>query len=445
MSALKCYRPRRPRNTPLHKLFTRYWQNFLAAYDERFAAQYGSLRAVARRAGERYLKCGVFDYGFARVRCPDCGHDFLVAYSCKCRGLCPSCHKKRQLIFGEFLAQKVLADAGHRHIVFSIPRRIRHCFRYDRKLLSKLARCAYETVHAALREAMSPGRPGAVAAVQTFGNLLDFHPHVHMLVSWGLFAPDGGYTGMPDVPDDFEDTLAALFQHRVFRMLLDKGAIGEDVVENMLSWQNSGFHVHVGGLLLGADRRALEAVGEYLVRGPISLERLSLSDDGNRVVLDGGKVHPRHGGSIRIWDPLRFLAELTAHIPGVHEKTVIYYGHYSHRVRGERKKTARLSAVADVTTPEERAPAHVRANWARLIRKVYEVDPLLCPECGGTMKIIAFIEDPDVIFRILKHLNMLEKDEENAAARGPPEAVLDTAYSQIPPEYPEEFAAAAGE
>ena len=135
---------------------------------------------------------------------------------------------------------------------------------------------------------------------------------------------------------------------------------------------------------------------------------------------------------------------MTAHIPGVHEKTVIYYGHYSHRARGERKKAVRLSAVADISPPEERAPAHARANWARLIRKVYEVDPLLCPECGGVMKIIAFIEDQDVIFRILSHLGMLEKDEDTAA-RGPPEAMLDTAYSQIPPEYPEEFVAAAGE
>ena len=58
------------------------------------------------------------------------------------------------------------------------------------------------------------------------------------------------------------------------------------------------------------------------------------------------------------------------------------------------------------------------------------------------MKIISFIEDTDVIFRILSHLGMLEKDAETAA-HGPPEAILDTAYTQIPPEYTEEFSAAA--
>lgn len=47
-----------------------------------------------------------------------------------------------------------------------------------------------------------------------------------------------------------------------------------------------------------------------------------------------------------------------------------------------------------------------RKNWARLIQKIYEVDPLVCPKCSGTMKVIAFIERPDVIKKILKHLGL---------------------------------------
>lgn len=48
----------------------------------------------------------------------------------------------------------------------------------------------------------------------------------------------------------------------------------------------------------------------------------------------------------------------------------------------------------------------LRRNWARLIQKVYEVDPFLCPKCAAQMKIIAFIEDEDVIRKILKHLGL---------------------------------------
>jgi hypothetical protein len=52
-----------------------------------------------------------------------------------------------------------------------------------------------------------------------------------------------------------------------------------------------------------------------------------------------------------------------------------------------------------------------RRNWARFIRKVYEVDPLLCPDCGGTMRVIAFIEDRTVIRHIIKHVRLWEEPE----------------------------------
>ena len=47
-----------------------------------------------------------------------------------------------------------------------------------------------------------------------------------------------------------------------------------------------------------------------------------------------------------------------------------------------------------------------RKNWARLIQKIYEVNPLVCSGCQGSMKVIAFIEDENVIKKILKHLGL---------------------------------------
>ncbi len=53
--------------------------------------------------------------------------------------------------------------------------------------------------------------------------------------------------------------------------------------------------------------------------------------------------------------------------------------------------------VIQAVIPNEMSSREFRQNWARLIQKVYEVDPLLCPKCQGTMKIISFIEDLDII------------------------------------------------
>jgi len=61
-------------------------------------------------------------------------------------------------------------------------------------------------------------------------------------------------------------------------------------------------------------------------------------------------------------------------------------------------------------------------TWARLIKRVYEVDPLLCAECGATMKVISFIEPPqeDVIEKILKHCGLWEEPVRGPPAQGPP-------------------------
>ena len=56
-------------------------------------------------------------------------------------------------------------------------------------------------------------------------------------------------------------------------------------------------------------------------------------------------------------------------------------------------------------------PPHVPSKtWRELIKKVREVDPLTCPQCGSEMKIISLIQDPDVIRQILKHLGLWKQD-----------------------------------
>ena len=72
--------------------------------------------------------------GFARVRCDHCGHEYLLAFSCKRRHFCPSCHQKRVVEYGEWLLTEILKQVPHRRWVFSIPKRLRIYFMYDRRL-----------------------------------------------------------------------------------------------------------------------------------------------------------------------------------------------------------------------------------------------------------------------------------------------------------------------
>ncbi len=83
------YRPRNPRATPLHRLVESSYEDVKGQWEERFEHRYGYWRGFVDEQVCRYLDCGLFENGFARVRCPDCTEEFLLAFSCKTRVCVP--------------------------------------------------------------------------------------------------------------------------------------------------------------------------------------------------------------------------------------------------------------------------------------------------------------------------------------------------------------------
>ncbi len=158
-----------------------HFEMFEMVYEDRFERKYGYFRPYVKRVIYRYLDCGILKNGFARIRCGDCGHEYLLAFSCERRHFCPSCHQKRVVEFGEWLCREVVKAVPHRHVVLSIPKILRRYFLYDRKLLSKLSRCGWKALKAFYTTGVRDSKavPGAVVAIQTFGDFLGFHPHLH--------------------------------------------------------------------------------------------------------------------------------------------------------------------------------------------------------------------------------------------------------------------------
>ncbi len=194
-SHAQVYRGRHPERTILYRVLAHHFESFLHVYEDRFLHTHGYLRGCVEPAVHRYLDCGIFDQGVARVRCPDCRHEFLIAFSCKLRGLCPSCHQKRELLWADWAERELLEDVPHRQVVFTIPKRLRVFFRYDRKLLGELAGCAWRSLKLYFATYFDGAgvTPGAAGFLQTSGELLNFHPHVHVLVTDGGFLPDGTF------------------------------------------------------------------------------------------------------------------------------------------------------------------------------------------------------------------------------------------------------------
>jgi hypothetical protein len=106
-------------------------------------------------------------------------------------------------------------------------------------------------------------------------------------------------------------------------------------------------------------------------------------------------------------DPLEFLARIVTHIPDKGQVMTRYYGWYANRPRGVRRKLAAGPEETPIkfAEREDLKLREARRRWAELLRKVFEVDPLKCPACGGAMRIISFITKQEVIDEILAHLS----------------------------------------
>ena len=101
-------------------------------YPERFAKRHGALRPVVERVLRGFLQCGDVSRGFARAWCETCRLSYLIPYSCRGRSFCPSCEKKRSILWAEWLREEVLEPVPHRHVVLTMPRLLRGIFRKRR-------------------------------------------------------------------------------------------------------------------------------------------------------------------------------------------------------------------------------------------------------------------------------------------------------------------------
>ena len=250
-----------------------------------------------------------------------------------------------------------------------------------------------------------------------------------VILRFGSVSAEGEFLELPELD---LDRLQTAWQEAVFDLYLAEEKIEPEVVENMRTWPHSGFSVDQSVYLPAGDKPGIERLVGYMTRCPFSLSRLVKVTETRQVIYkaekDACRAFPDPQGdelargtrrNFQILDPLEFLAEFTQHVPSKGAHLIRYYGWYSNKARGMRRKAAEASATAS-GEPAAPAPARSRAShpWAMLIQRVYEIDPLICPRCWGQMKVVAFIEPPqgDVIEKILRHCGLWRP----ASPREPP-------------------------
>jgi hypothetical protein len=180
-----------------------------------------------------------------------------------------------------------------------------------------------------------------------------------------------------------------------------------------------GFSLHAAVRCAMNQRHQLERLCRYITRPAIANERLSLNRAGDVVLRL--KTPYKDGTTHVVMSPLEFMQRLAALVPRPRLNLIRFHGVLAPnaKLRPEivpgRPSTA-LGTGDDTDTLGHYSPG-ARMNWARLLKRVFNIDVELCPHCGGRLKIIAAILEASAIAKILGHLGLPTRAPPRASAR----------------------------
>jgi hypothetical protein len=325
-------------------------------------------------------------------------------------------------------------------------------------------------------------RGGAVTFIQRFGDALNLNVHFHTLMLDGVYErygePGMGFRGLTPPDDDEVRRVVERVARRVARLMVRRGlsadadpsdadplavaqpqlaGLAADSVRGLAAGGRParrgdridpedlsapaaprcaaamGFTLHADVAVPARDRPRLERLCRYVARPPVATERLERLPDGRLL------YHLRHrwrDGTTRIvFEPHQLLARLVPLIPAPRAHQVRYHGVLA-PCAGWRDRVVPGGPAAeagDTARPPDREAAEPstaavtgrplrRYPWADLLRRVFAVDVLECPDCGGPMRILAAIHPPEATRAILECLGLPSRPPPTAPARPDPES-----------------------
>ena len=387
------------------------------------------------------------------------------------------------------LSDEVFPDVPLRQWVISFPFPLRFLFAAHPQAMGKVLGIVYRAISTHLIHKagyqLKDGATGAVTLIQRFGSALNLNIHFHILFL------DGAYIYRDNRPPRFQRVkapaeselkdLAQLISQRVGRCLERQGLLEQDTESAWLELEPAddtdamphllgssvsyriavgpqqgrkafmirtirplespdpglervakanGFSLHAGVSCEGHQKDKRERLCRYIARPAVAVPRLSLSSTGK--VVYTLKTPYRDGTTQVAFEPVDFIARLAALVPKPRINLTRYHGVLApnHRWRGEvtpakHGKEPKMGANAEVKTPAE---CHAAMTWAQRLKRVFNIDIEVCGRCGGSARVIACIEDQDIIDKILAHLR--DKDPTSSTlpllmppSRAPPETL----------------------
>ena len=380
------YRPRQPRASLLHRVVRENLLTFLEQGIEHSANGEGYPLYVEKEL-RSYIACGSTALGFARLRCPACGFERLLPFSCKNRGICPSCTSRRMSEEAAYLVDMVLPKSRYRQWTFTFPWPIRRLMARDYTLITAILGIVIRALYAyqrrmARRNGHRDAKCASVTFVQRFGGAVNANLHLHVLLPDAVFMPketeDDELRLLPLAPPEDNDVLGILDKvvRRVSDLVQKRCGIEDDLelepevdvldgaIEEAMrkvpllpsssedelfdetsdktlmpcrtakrSMRMQGFSLHANTAVAADNRLGLEKLCRYGMRPPFAHERLSLTERG-LVRLKLRRPWPTpDGASCLTFEPVEFLRRLAAIIPPPFAHLIRYHGLFAPRAR----------------------------------------------------------------------------------------------------------------
>ena len=372
------------------------------------------------------------------------------------------------------LVDHIIPRVPVRQWVLSLPIPLRYLLAAHPRLITPVLQVIHRAISTSLIKQAglkrSEAQTGAITLIQRFGSAANLNIHLHCLVLDGVYRIQNGvaefHSARSPTAEQLQSLLSQIIQ-RIMKALTRNGALIEEegmsylaemetnaalaplqsaactyrialgrragqkvLTLKTISTQNTqpqenkkycvnahGFSLHAGVRCAMNQRKELEHLCRYITRPAIANERLTLNDAG-QVVLTL-KTPYRDGTTHIVMSPLEFMQRLAALIPRPRLNLIRFHGVLAPnaKLRAEIIPDGKKSKPSDANDDAPHSAASVRISWARLLKRVFDIDIEQCPHCGGALKIIAAILEKAAITKILDHLGLPARAQPRAPAQ----------------------------
>ena len=271
--------------------------------------------------------------------------------------------------------EQLLLRLPHRQFVFTLPKVLRVFFRHDKRLHGEISRLIYGLVRdfttAAAGRPHPHRRSRGLPELRTFAR---WNPHWHGLFLEGGFDREGRFVHVPTV--DLAK-MSACFRQRVIAFFLERKLLNERLAKNMVEWTHSGSQWTHRSAFPAGSAKTREALAQYIVRPPVSLQNLLVDEGGTDTVVYRAAYSDYFHTDTKVFPAVEFLVEVLQHLPDSRRRLIRTYGLYSSRARGTprpagalaRREGGPASPTWSVWLPRAgSATIHPRSRTARAVR-----------------------------------------------------------------------------